>query len=197
MLCLLQQKADSHKISLDTVMLCRMNALEIPLAMESVDTVVADSVLHLISNPQKVIAEILCVLKKGGHFICRDDRPGKSRLDAGVKSGSAQKCGADGLDNHTNAIYQDIVNTIYCEYWKQLEEYNVFPVKYSWKFNRDKYCEGIFADKKVEVIERGNLYEMSLKDGSLPRFSVRGFSDQVDVPEDDLVITIYTKAAES
>ena len=64
MLCLLQQKADSHKISLDTVTLCRMNALEIPLAMESVDTVVADSVLHLISNPQKVIAEILRVLKK-------------------------------------------------------------------------------------------------------------------------------------
>ncbi len=54
-----------------------MNALEIPLTDNSIDTVVANSVLHLISNPEKVISEIYRVLKKGGKFICKDDRPGK------------------------------------------------------------------------------------------------------------------------
>ena len=78
MLKVLKQKAEENKVSLQNVTLCRMNALEIPLADESVDTVVANSVLHLISNPEKVIGEICRVLKKGGCFICIDDAPGKN-----------------------------------------------------------------------------------------------------------------------
>ncbi len=220
MLSILRQKADCHKISLDTVTLCRINALEIPLAAESVDTVVADSVLHLISNPQKVIAEIWRVLKKGGLFLCRDDRPGKRQKEANKCNDSANI-----LSDDTNTLYNEIVNTLYSEYWNKLKEYGVFPTKYSWKFNRDAFCDDLFADKKIEIIERGNPYEIPLKDGLLPRFSARGYSDQVDVPkelhnkvlnilltqfrekygdgfenicyrglEDDLVITIYTKA---
>ena len=77
MLKVLQQKAEANNISLENVTVCRMNALEIPLADESVDTVVANGVLHLISNPEKVINEIYRVLKMGGCFICGDDIPGK------------------------------------------------------------------------------------------------------------------------
>ena len=42
----------------------------------------------------------------------------------------------------------------------------------------------MFTKKEVKQIERGSTYEISLKDGFLPRFSARGFSDQVNVPED-------------
>lgn len=207
MLSILQEKAVHNKISLEKVTLCRMNALDIPLEDESVSTVVANSMLHLISTPQKVINEIYRVLKKGGIFLCRDDRPGKA------------------ADNSTeNEKYNQIVNKLYSQYWTTLIRHNVHPTKYSWKFNRDEFCDSLFARKTEKVIRRGNPFETSIKDGFLPRFCNRGFSDQVKVPlelhqkviesllsdfresyegdftevcfkgtEDDLVITAYTK----
>lgn len=207
MLSILQKKAAHNRISLDKVTLCRMNALDIPLESESVDTVAADSMLHLVSNPRKVITEIYRVLKKGGSFICRDDRPGKS-----------------GNGAFDNSQYNQLVNGLYSEYWKRLRLSSIFPVKYSWKFDRDGFCGSLFAHKTTKLIERGNLYETALKDGFLPRFCSRGFSDQTEVPrelhdqviaelltefrsrfgddfsdicfrglEDDLVITCYIK----
>lgn len=207
MLSILQKKAAHNKISLEKVTLCRMNALDIPLDSESVRTVVANSMLHLISNPQKVIREIYRVLQKGGSFLCREDRPDKSRY---------------GMFDNTE--YNQLVNTLDCEYWKRLKPYGITPTKYSWKFNREEFCDGLFADKTEKIIKRGNLYETALKDGFLPRFCSRGFSAQVNVPqklhddviaellaefrdrfgddfadtcfkgvEDDMVITVYTK----
>ncbi|MDE7298162.1 MAG: class I SAM-dependent methyltransferase [Lachnospiraceae bacterium] len=207
MLSILQKKAVHNEISMENVTLCRMNALDIPLESESVNTVVADSMLHLISNPQKVINEIYRVLQKGGSFLCRDDRPGKGKNSS-----------------FDNTEYNQIVNAFYSGYWERLKLHNVSPTKYSWKFNRDEFCNDLFATRTERIIERGNLYEVALKDGFLPRFCSRGFSDQVDVPqklhdeviaqlltefrdrfgedfadicfkgmEDDLVITIYTK----
>lgn len=207
MLSILQKKAAHNKISLEKVTLCRMNALDIPLDSESVRTVVANSMLHLISNPQKVIREIYRVLQKDGSFLCREDRPDKSRY---------------GMFDNTE--YNQLVNTLDCEYWKRLKPYGITPTKYSWKFNREEFCDGLFADKTEKIIKRGNLYETALKDGFLPRFCSRGFSAQVNVPqklhddviaellaefrdrfgddfadtcfkgvEDDMVITVYTK----
>lgn len=207
MLSILQKKAAHNKISLEKVTLCRMNALDIPLDSESVRTVVANSMLHLISNPQKVIREIYRVLQKDGSFLCREDRPDKSRY---------------GMFDNTG--YNQLVNTLDCEYWKRLKPYGITPTKYSWKFNREEFCDGLFADKTEKIIKRGNLYETALKDGFLPRFCSRGFSAQVNVPqklhddviaellaefrdrfgddfadtcfkgvEDDMVITVYTK----
>ncbi len=167
MLKVLKQKAEANDVSLDNVTLCRMNALDIPLADESVDTVVANSVLHLISNPEKVIGEIYRVLKKGGCFICIDDVPGKN-----IES------------TYDNSKYNDIVNSLYGEYWEVLGSYGIVPKKYSWRFDRDGYCAGIFASSKNVLIERGQDFETSLKDGFLPRFLSRGFSDQIAVPED-------------
>lgn len=58
------------------------------------------------------------------------------------------------------------------------------PVKYSWSFERDAVCDPLFTSKSEFVIERGNIYETPLKDGLLPRLSGRGFSDQINIPEE-------------
>jgi ubiquinone/menaquinone biosynthesis C-methylase UbiE len=167
MLSILKQKASYNNILLCNVILCRMNALEVPLFDESVDTVVANSVLHLISRPEKVISEICRVLKCGGSFICKDDKPGKNTDNSS--------------DNHE---YLEIVNSIYSTYWSKLNQYNVFPTKYSWKFDRSAICDRIFREKTEKLIKRGNIYEIPLKYGFLPRIMCRGFSDQAGVPKD-------------
>lgn len=207
MLSILQKKAENNNISLGNVTLCRMNALDIPLEDETVQTVVANSVLHLISNPEKVVKEIYRVLKKGGAFICQDDRPGASRDT-----------------KFDNEKYNEIVDSIYKYYWDIMMKQGIMPKKYSWKFDRDTLCDNLFEKKTSKLIERGNVYEIPLKDGFLLRFIGRGFSDQVNVPkdlheevinnlinefkqkygdnfmdivykgiEDDILVTIYTK----
>lgn len=165
MLGVLQDKAIHNKVSLDNVTLCRMNALDIPLADENIDTAVANSVLHLISNPQKVIAEIHRVLKKGGAFICVDDAPGKNSAD-----------------QFENLRYNKIVSELYRQYWEELNKAGIFAKKYNWKFDRAEICEKLFESSETKLIRRGNLYRISMKEGFLPRFVARGFSDQVDVP---------------
>lgn len=167
MLKVLQQKAEANNVSLKHVTICRMNALEIPLADESVDTVVANSVLHLISNPEKVIGEIYRVLKKDGCFICIDDVPGKQTESI-----------------YDNSKYNSIVNSLYSEYWKALGCYGIVPKKYSWRFDRNGYCDGVFANSEKVRIVRGQYFETALKDGFLPRLLSRGFSDQIAVSED-------------
>lgn len=207
MLSILQKKAAHNKVFLEKVTLCRMNALDVPLDTESVSTVVANSMLHLISNPGKVITEIYRVLKKGGSFLCREDRPTKSRYG-----------------QFDNTEYNQLVSALDCEYWKKLKLYGITPVKYSWKFDKAEFCSGLFAHNTKKIFERGNLYETTIKNGFLPRFCSRGFSAQTSVPqelhdqvlaellpefkekfgddfadtcfrgvEDDMVITIYTK----
>jgi len=114
MLSILRKKAEYNTISFDRLTLCRMNALDIPLEDESIDTVVANSVLHLISNPKKVVSEIYRVLKNGGAFICKDDRPGRN------------------TDNvFDNSKYNEIVNVMYSAYWAKLREQNIEPKKYT------------------------------------------------------------------
>ncbi len=167
MLMLLQEKAKHNNVNLDQTILCRMNALSIPLADESVDTVVANSVLHLISNPQKVIREIYRILKKGGVFICKDDAPGKISETP-----------------FDNTLYFEIVNSLYREYWKKLNLHGIYAKKYSWEFDRNAYCTELFGPKRETIIKRGGVYKIPLKDGFLARFLSRGFSDQVDVPKE-------------
>lgn len=207
MLRILQDKALTNGISLDKTMLCRMNALNIPLKNECIDTAAANSVLHLISNPERVIDEIYRVLKVGGRFVCVDDTPGK------------------GSENQfDNLLYNEIVSRLYGEYWSELGKSGIVPQKFSWTFDKHAYCTGIFGGFETERITRGNVYEIPLKEGFLPRFLSRGFSDQVNVPkgihqktidlllkkfmgiygedfadtaytgtEDDILITIYKK----
>ena len=167
MLTILQEKAVHNSVSLENVTLCRMNALDIPIADNSIDTVAANSVLHLISNPEKVVREIHRVLKPGGTFICLDDAPGK------VES-----------EKYDNSRYLEIQNYIYREYWNRLAKIDIAPTKYSWKFDRNAICDMLFDRKTEKIIPRGDKYEIPLKNGFLPRFCGRGFSDQTDVPNE-------------
>ena len=167
MLKILREKARSNGISLEKTALCRMNALEIPLKNKCIDTEAANSVLHLISNPEKVINEIYRVLKVGGSFVCVDDAPGKNNEN-----------------QFDNSLYNEIVSRFYSEYWSELDGYGIAPRKFSWSFDRHACCAKIFADFETRKISRGNTYKISLKDGFLPRFISRGFSDQVSVPQD-------------
>jgi len=167
MLSILQKKAEKNNISLENVTLCRMNALDIPLGDETVHTVVANSVLHLISYPEKVVGEIHRVLKKGGAFICQDDRPGVAR-----------EAGSD------NAKHNEIVKELYNRYWDIMTGKGINPVKFSWRFDRDAFCDRMFDKKTSKLIKRGSMYEISLEDGFLARFISKGFSDQVEVPDD-------------
>lgn len=170
MMSILQERAKHNRISLDNVLLCRMNALDLPLIDNSVDCVVANSVLHLISNPQKVLDEIHRILKPGGKFICRDDAPGK-KPELGVEH------------EKENQMYFQIVNGIYSAYWKELGEQGIGAKKYSWKFDRDTACRNMFKSVETKYIKRGIPYFNRLIDTFLPRFLGKGFSDQSGVPD--------------
>ena len=171
MMTILQERARKNGVSLDNVTLCRMNALDIPLYDGSVDTVIANSVLHLISNPEKVIREIYRVLKPGGRFVCQDDAPGKDQP------------GADGFAEE-NEEYMRILGGIYDNYWAELKKRGVTAKRYSWQFDRDAACRELFGSEKTKRVERGVPYFNCLVDHFLPRFVGKGFSDQIDVPAD-------------
>ena len=169
MMKILQERARQNGVSLKNVTLCRMNALDIPIKDDSVDCVIANSVLHLISNPQKVLDEIFRVLKPGGRFVCREDAPGKE-----------SQLGEEYVKE--NQEYLQIINGIYGAYWTELNARGIYAKKYSWRFDRDLACRELFGAVETRVIERGTHYFNRLVDIWLPRFAGRGFSDQVDVP---------------
>ncbi len=171
MMKILQERARQNGVSLKNVTLCRMNALDIPIRDESVDCVIANSVLHLISNPQKVLDEIFRVLKPGGRFVCREDAPGKTPE-------LGEDCKAE------NETYLCIVNELYSVYWKELNARGIAAKKYSWRFDREDACRALFRDVETKRIERNKPYFNRLADMWLPRFLGKGFSDQVDVPAD-------------
>ena len=170
MMMILQERAKRNKVSLENVTLCRMNALNLPIEDESVDCVVANSMLHLISNPQKVLDEIYRVLKTGGSFVCLSDAPARKNS---IYISEYEK---------ENAEYRRAVGEIYDAYWEALKAYDVYAKRYSWKFDRESACKAMFREVEIKVIERGMPYTERLVDGFLPRFEGRGFSDQVDVP---------------
>ena len=169
MMKILQERAEQNGVSLKNVTLCRMNALDIPIKDKSVDCVIANSVLHLISNPQRVLNEIFRVLKPGGRFVCREDAPGKE-----------SQLGKEYVKE--NQEYLQIINGIYGAYWSELNARGIYAKKYSWRFDRDSACREMFGAVETRVIECGTPYFNRLVDIWLPRFAGRGFSDQVDVP---------------
>lgn len=170
MLSLLQRLAEANRISLANVTLVRMNALDIPLSDNSVDTVIANSMLHLISNPEKVLSEIHRVLTKGGVFVCLDDAPtNNSNLSE---------------EEFDNSKIAEIINFIYTRYWEMMKQNGIGPKKYSWRFDRDSACARLFASRTLRILEGERKYlEYTLDDCILTRLRGRGYSDQVDVPQ--------------
>ena len=171
MLSLCQKLAESNDISIKNVILTRINALHIPIADNAVDVVIANSMLHVISSPDKVVAEIHRVLKPGGSFICFYDAPGSSPPDY--------------TNKYDNSRIGTIFNYFHSIYWDYLRNNDVNPVQYSWMFNRDACCMQMFSDKKEQIYEYKTKYtETSLHEYSFPRTKGRGWSNQVDVPDD-------------
>jgi len=171
MLSLLRKLAETNNISLNDVIIARMNALHIPLQNNSVDAVIANSMLHVISAPEKVVEEIYRVLKLGGSFICFNDTP------SGFQS--------DEPDKYDNTRINTIFGYFHSTYWGYLRSHGINQTHYSWKFNRDACCMKLFAQKKEQVYEYEISYtETSLHEYSFPRTKGCGWSDQVDVPDD-------------
>jgi len=177
MLSLLYKRAEIAGIDPSRLTVCRANALDIPLVDNSVDAVIANSMLHLISAPEFVVKEIHRVLKKGGKFITFDDKPGRGGNNDGdlteEEKSNNKKAGEAG-------------DFIYGRYFNILkDEYNIYPKKYSWQFDREKVCADIFNDKIIYTVEnKREKYKNIFKDTFFHRISGKGFSDQSDVPND-------------
>jgi ubiquinone/menaquinone biosynthesis C-methylase UbiE len=177
MLDLVYKRAEIAELDPACLTVCRANALDIPLMDCSVDAVIANSMLHLISTPEFVIKEIHRVLKKGGKFITFEDKPSSSNVgnDDLTEEEKADNKKADELSNLFHGRYFEILKN----------EYNIYGTRYSWKFDREKICSEIFNHKKIYPVERKiNKTKSNFKDGFLHRMGGKGFSDQSDVPFD-------------
>lgn len=168
MLMILKDKLNKLNLDMKNISLIRMNAYDIPLIDNSVDAVIANSMLHLNSNPEKIIKEIYRVLKPNGKYICFVDRP-------------ARKINDDEFDNKD---FNDRLE-IYSRYYNYLKELNIYPVKYNWKFDRDKICDELFKYSYVISLDLPiTIKKVSFYDGVYKRMRAKGFSDQSNVPDD-------------
>lgn len=168
MMSILQDRASKLGISTHNLTLSRMNALNLPMKNDSIDGVIAHSMLHLNSNPQKIISEISRVLKKGGKYFCFEDHPG----------GSGQP------DPFDNREFYKRENHFHYYYWKILNEKGIKETRYSWKFDRDALCNDLFVNKKEVLINIPQKVIESPLSKFVLRLSGRGFSDQSAVPDD-------------
>jgi ubiquinone/menaquinone biosynthesis C-methylase UbiE len=169
MLLLLKDKASKNKIDLNNVTLCRMNAYNLFIGDQCIDVAVANSMLHLMSNPEKVISEIGRTLKKNGYYICFDDQPGGSEKQE---------------DNANNIRYHEIFSEVHRIYWDILMRQNIYPTKYSWNFDRDKLFSKFFSKKEEIILPYNKRLSIKMKDYDMPRFISKGYSQQILVPRD-------------
>jgi len=175
MLSLLYKRAEIAGIEPSRFTICRASALDIPIMNCSVDAVIANGMLHLISKPELVVKEIHRVLKKGGKFITFEDRPsgGNNSDEDFTEEEQAVNKKSNELSHFIHSRYFEILK----------DEYNIHGKRYSWKFDRDKVCSEIFSDKKIYALEnQRKKIKDSFKDTFLHRMGGKGFSDQSDVP---------------
>jgi ubiquinone/menaquinone biosynthesis C-methylase UbiE len=176
MLSLIYKRAEIADIEPSQLTVCRANALDIPLMDCSVDAVIANSMLHLISKPELVIKEIRRVLKKGGKFITFDDKPsGGNEINDLTKAENAENEKATKLSGGIHGRYFEILKN----------EYNIQGVRHSWKFDREKVCSEFFSSREIYTVEtKKDRTQNKFKDTFLYRMGGKGFSDQSDVPYD-------------
>ena len=165
MLRILLDKASRNSIDLGSVVIARMNAFALPIPDNTLDCIIANSFLHLVSHPEKVIREIRRVLKPGGKFLCLLDAPGTKETEA-------------------NRRYHEFENGIYGRYWELLMQQGIYPRKYSWAYDRDAICDPLFSVRETQTIPYSREVTYRLSDYFMPRMIARGFSDQSDVPGD-------------
>lgn len=169
MMMILYDKVKKLKLDSSLLTLVRMNAYDMPIKDNAVDAIIANSMLHLNSNPEKIIKEIYWVLKPKGKFIYFDDRPGKDNINE---------------EKFDNRDYNDRLEFHY-RYFKYLKALNIEPKRYSWRFNRDEICDKLFTysyEKKLDIppkVEKATFYE-----GFYKRMKGKGFSDQAGVTDE-------------
>jgi Methylase involved in ubiquinone/menaquinone biosynthesis len=173
MLSLLYKRADINGVDKTKLTICRANALDIPLTDSSVDAVLANSMLHLISKPELVIYEIYRVLKKNGKYITMQDKPSGSSVNENNLTED---------ETFENTKYNEFVGLIYRRYFEILKNYNIYATKYSWKFDREKICDDLFSGKETYTIPIDNKITDKLSDSFIYRLCGKGYSDQSDVP---------------
>ena len=112
MLGLLLKKAERNNVPPARITPCRLNALSIPVAEASVDGVVLNSVLHLISEPERVIDEVYRVLKPGGALMMEVN-------SSGVPDERQREI------EERNREYTERENEFHRRYWEILEDMGV------------------------------------------------------------------------
>lgn len=120
MLRLLLEKAATNGADPARILACRFNALSLPLPEASVDGATLNSVLHLISEPERVIAEVHRVLRPGGKLIVQVDLPALQ-----------EERNAD-----QNAEYARREVEFHRQYWDLLKAQGITPAPRNWRFNR-------------------------------------------------------------
>lgn len=175
MLSLLYKRAEIAEIDFSRLVVCRGNALSIPLCDNSVDAVIANSVLHLISKPELVIKEIRRVLKFGGKYFTFEDKPTIGKLN---------KCGITEEEKANNEKYDMFSSLIHKRYFQKLKSYDINGTRYSWKFDRDQVCREMFDHEETYIIQKNRKIVNQFKDTFLYRMGGKGYSDQSDVPWD-------------
>jgi len=176
MLSLLYKRAESTGVDISSLVMCRANALNIPLTDNSVDSAIANSMLHLISKPEIVVNDIYRVLKKGGKFITMQDKPTTNTLNDKTLSE---------IELEDNKKHDEMVNFVHHRYFDILKnEYNIMGTRYSWKFDRETICKNLFNTSETIIIPMTNKVQYSFNDTFIYRMKGKGFSDQSDVPFD-------------
>lgn len=168
MMKLLSEKAALVNADMRCVSLARMNALSISINDNSVSAVIANSMLHLNSNPQLIIDEIYRVLEPNGIYICFIDKPNQEIKDEEFKKSKLVK----------------LINEMHSLYFIYLKELGIHGKRLSWNFERDLYCSSRFKDKKVIPIREIPQKVINKMSDFTRRLGDKAFSDQSAVPDD-------------
>lgn len=155
--------------ALQNIVACRMNAFAIPISSNSVDVVVVNELLHLVSEPERVVNEAKRVLKPEGCLITYSREA--------VESASASP--------NTVDLFRKVTHSFHHEYWDMIRKRGQQPTSRLGWFGRnivaDKLAE-LFAHRKEYFGDEPTPYTSTYTIGEyLHRLKHLGFSDQVQV----------------
>jgi SAM-dependent methyltransferase len=172
MLRLLLRKAATNRVAPGRIVACRLNALSLPLPEASVDGATLNNVLHLVSEPERVISEVYRVLRPGGKLLTQVDVPtGDDRRNAG-----------------RNAEYDCREVEFHNRYWELLTERGIPLAPRNRSFNRHSTrlaaFEAVFGPGVRVDVPFSDRQVQSMTDAFLYRMGGKGFSAQQTVPDD-------------
>lgn len=169
MLRLLLQKAATNGADPARILACRFNALCLPLPRASVDGATLNNLLHLISEPERVIAEVHRVLRPGGKLI--------------VQVPTYE----DGRNADRNAEYARREMEFHRQYWDLLKAQGITLAPRNWRFNQSAQLAAfaaVFGPGVRVDIDFSERQVRTMADYFLYRMGGKGFSAQQGVPED-------------